>query len=75
MGLTVKKRNIKGYESRSKDKLLRIIINNKRDRKSSIKSKKEETKKSICKPKTNSIFKLKSEKIKKCLNKPAKKPS
>ena len=43
--LIAKNRNINDYESMSKDKLSRIIINNKRDRKTRFKSKKEETKK------------------------------
>ena len=52
--LIAKNRNINGYKSMAKDKLLRILNsnsnNNKRDRKSLFKSKKEETKKSIFKP-------------------------
>ena len=68
-----KKRNISGYKSISKDKLLRIINNNHGDRKSLLKSKNEETKKSPYKPTRNSRFKSKREKIKKSLHKPAKK--
>ena len=41
--LIAKNRNINGYESMSKDALLRII-NNKRDRKSLLKSKKKKPK-------------------------------
>ena len=40
-----KNRNIGGYKSMPKDKLLRIINNNEGDRKCFFKSKKEETKK------------------------------
>ena len=58
--LIEKNRNIYGYENMPKDKLLGIINNNnKRDRKSHFKSKKEETKKSLYKPTRNSLFKLK----------------
>ena len=75
--LIAKNRNINGYKSMSKDKLLRIIndSNNKnRDRKSLFKSQKEETKKSLYKPTSNSLFKLKrKKKIKKSLNRLAKK--
>ena len=46
---------------------------NEGDRKSLLKSKKEETKKGLYKPTRNSTFKLKKEKIKKSLYKPAKK--
>ena len=70
--LIAKNRDINGYESMPKDKLLRIINNNKRDRKSLLKSKKEETKKSLYRPTKNSRFKLKREKNKKRLYKPAK---
>ena len=45
--LKAKNRNICGYKSMPKDKLLRIINNNERDRKSLFKSKKEETKKGL----------------------------
>ena len=62
--LIAKNRNINGYESMSKDKLLRII-NNKRDRKSVFKLKKEEAKKSLYKSTTNSLFKSKRKKRKK----------
>ena len=70
--LIAKNRNINGYESMSKDKLLRII-NNKRDRKSVFKLKKEEAKKSLYKSTTNSLFKSKRKKRKKSLHKPSKK--
>ena len=53
--------------------LLRIINDNKGDKKSFFKWKKEETKKSLYKPTRNSLFKLKREWIEKSLNKPAKK--
>ena len=56
--LIAKNRNISGYKSIPKDKLLRII-NNEGDRKSLFKSKKEETKKGLFKPTRNSSFKLK----------------
>ena len=69
--LIAKNRNISGYKSIPKDKLLRII-NNEGDRKSLFKSKKEETKKGLFKPTRNSSFKLKK-KIKKSLYKPATK--
>ena len=68
-----KNRNIKGYKSMPKDKLLRIINNNKGDGKSPFKLKKEEIKRSLYKPTRNSLFKLKREKIKKGLYKAAKK--
>ena len=42
--LIAKNRKINGYKSMPKDKLLRIINNNKRDRKSLFNSKKKETK-------------------------------
>ena len=71
--LIAKNISINGYESMSKDKLLGEINNNKRDRKSLFKSKKEETKKSFLKPTRNSLFKFKKEKIKKNLNRPVKK--
>ena len=45
--LIVKKRNICGYKSMPKDKLLRIINNNEGDRQSLLKSKKSETKSSL----------------------------
>ena len=45
--LIAKNRNICAYKSMPKDKLLRIINNNERDRKSLFKSKKEETKKGL----------------------------
>ena len=75
LSLKEPKRNISGYKSMPKDKLLGIINNNnnKGDRKSLFKLKKEETKKSLYKPTRNSLFKLKREKVKKNLNKPAKK--
>ena len=47
----------------SKDKLLRIINNNERDRKSLFKSKEGKTKKGLYKSTKNSTFKLKREKI------------
>ena len=68
-----KNRNICGYKSMPKDKLIRIINNNERDRKSLFKSKKEETKKGLYKSTRNSTFKLKREKIKRSLYRPAKK--
>ena len=71
--LITKNISINGYESMSKDKLLGEINNNKRDRNSLFKSKKEETKKSFFKPTRKSLFKFKKEKIKKNLNKPVKK--
>ena len=55
--LVAKNRNINGYKSMPKYKLLRIINNNKRHRKNLFKSKKEETKKSSYKPTRNSLFK------------------
>ena len=70
--LIARNRNINGYKSMPKDKLLRIINNNKRGRKSLFKLKKEENKKSLHKPTRNSLFKLKRENIEKNLNKPAK---
>ena len=73
MRLIAKNRSVSGYKSIPKDKLLRIINNNEGDRKSLFKSKKEETKKSLYKPKRNSSFKLKRGKNKKSLHKPAKK--
>ena len=69
--LIAKNRNINGYKSMPKDKLLIIINtnnnnnNNKTDRKSLFKSKKEKNKKSL--------FKLKREKTLKSLNKQGKK--
>ena len=45
--LIAKNRNINGYESMPKNKLLRINNNKKGDRKNDLKSKKEETRKSI----------------------------
>ena len=60
-----KNRNINGYKSMSKDKILRIIDNNIGDRNSSFKLKREEIKKSLYKPTRNSYFKLKREEIKK----------
>ena len=45
--LIAKTRNICGYKSMPKDKLLRIINNNVGDRKSLLKSKKEEAKKIV----------------------------
>ena len=71
--LIAKNRNINGYESMSKDKLLRINNNKKGDRKNDLKLKKEETRKSISKPTRNSLFKLKREEIKKSLYKSARK--
>ena len=71
--LVAKNRNINGYKSMPKDKLLRIINDIKRDRRSLFKSKKEDTKKILYKPTRNNLFKLKREKIKKGINKPAKK--
>ena len=59
--LVTKNRNINGYKSMPKDKLLRIINDIKRDRKSLFKSKKEETKKILYKPTRNNLFKLKRE--------------
>ena len=59
--LISKNRNINGYESMAKDKLLKIINNNKGGRKSLLKSEKEETKK-IFKSRNN-LFKLKRKKI------------
>ena len=73
LGLIAKKRNICGYKSMPKDKLLRIFNNNGGDRKSLLKSKKEETKKCLHKPTRNSPFKLNRQKIKKSLHKPVKK--
>ena len=76
LSLKEPKRNISGYKSMPKDKLLGIINNNnnnKGDRKSLFKLKKEETKKSLYKPTRNSLFKLKREKTKKNHNKPEKK--
>ena len=70
--LIAKKTNICGYKSMAKDKLLRILNNNERDRKSFFKSKKEETKKALYKPTRNSNFKLKGEKIRKSLYRPTK---
>ena len=71
-----KNRNINGYKSMPKDKLLRIIVknnnndnnDNKGDRKSLFKSKK-----GFYKLPTDSLFKLKREKIKKSLYKPGRK--
>ena len=71
-----KNRNINGYKSMPKDKLLRIIVknnnndnnNNKGDRKSLFKSKK-----GLYKLPTDSLFKLEREKIKKSLYKPGRK--
>ena len=57
--LIAENRNISGYKSMPKDKLLRIINNNEGDRKSPLKSKKEETKKGLYKPTRNNPFKLK----------------
>ena len=73
--LIAKNRNINGYKSMHKDKLFRIISeNNKKDRKSLFKSKKEETKEIIqYKPTRISPFKLERKKVKKSLNRPAKK--
>ena len=71
--LVAQNRSINGYASMPKDKLLRIISNNKGHRKSLFKSKKEETKKSLYKPTRNNLFKLKRGNIKKSLKKPAKK--
>ena len=71
--LMAKNRNICGYKSMLKDKLIRVINNNERNRKSLFKSKKEETKKGLYKPTRNSTFKLKREKIKRSLYRPAKK--
>ena len=59
--LISKNRNINGYESMAKDKLLKIINNNKGGRKSLLISEKEETKK-IFKSRDN-LFKLKRKKI------------
>ena len=53
--------------------ILRIIINKKVYRKILLKSKIEETEKSLYKPTKNSLCKLKRGKIKKSLHKPAKK--
>ena len=75
MRLIAKNRNICGYKGMSKDKLLRIINNNERDRKTLSESKKEETKKGLYKPTRNSTFKLKREKVKKSLHRSAKKIS
>ena len=47
LGLIAKYRNINGYKSMCKDKLLKIINNNKGDRKGLFKSKKKELKKSL----------------------------
>ena len=66
--LIAKNRNISGYKSMSEDKLLRIMNNNERDRKSLFKSAK-----GLYKPIRNSTFKLKREKIKKSLYRPVKK--
>ena len=71
--LIAKNRNICGYKSIPKDKLLRIINNNERDRESLFKLKKGETKKGLYKPTKNSTFKLKREKIKKGIYRQAKK--
>ena len=73
--LVAKNRNINDYKSRLKDKLLKTTDNNKRDRESLFKSKKEETTKSLYQPTRKSLFKLKRGKIKKILNKPTKKES
>ena len=71
--LIAKNRNICGYKSIPKDKLLRIINNNERDRESLFKLKKGEAKKGLYKPTKNSTFKLKREKIKKGIYRQAKK--
>ena len=75
--LIAKNRYICGYKSIPKDKLLRIINNNnKRDKNSFFKSKKEETKKGLYKPtknNKNNTFKSKRKEIKKSLMKPSKK--
>ena len=71
--LIAKNRNICGYKSMPKDKLLRIINNDERERKSIFKSTKEESKKGLYKPTRNSTFKLKREKIKKSLSSQQKK--
>ena len=51
--LIAKNRNISGYKSMPKDKLLRIITNNEIDKKILFKSKKEEAKKGLYKPTEN----------------------
>ena len=74
--LIAKNRNICGYKSMPKNKLLGIINNNERGKKSPFKSKKEETKKGLYKPTKNNkkdIFKSKRKEIKKSLMKPSKK--
>ena len=60
--LIAKNRNINGYESMPKGKLLRIINNKKGDKKSLFESKKEENKKCLYKPTRNSFFKSKRKK-------------
>ena len=57
--LIAKNRNISGYKSMHKDKLLRMINNNEGDRMSLFKLKKEETEKGLYKPTRNSLCKLK----------------
>ena len=69
-------RNINACKSMPKDKLSRILNNknnNRGDRKTLFKSKKEENKESLYKPKRNSLFKLKRKKLRKCLTSQKKK--
>ena len=68
--LIAENRNMNGYQSMPKDKLLRIIT--KGDRKSLFLIKKKEIKKSFYQPTRNNFFKWKREKTKKNLKNPAK---
>ena len=72
MRLTEKKKKNRNINLNfPKDKKWRTINNKNGDRKSLLKSKKEETKKSIHRPTKKGLFKWKSEKIKKGIHKPA----
>ena len=65
LGLTAKNRNIKGYESMSKEKLLRIIINNKRDKRALLNQKKKKPEKAFVSQKQIVFLNLKVKKLKK----------